>query len=85
VTLPAIRAGVGYGIVLTTARALGEFGAVSVVSSNIAGQSQTLTLYVEDRFQGFDSTGAYTASVELAALAVLTVVIMMLLKPKERT
>jgi sulfate transport system permease protein len=84
VTLPAIRSGLGYGIVLTTARALGEFGAVSVVSSNIASQSQTLTLYVENRFQAFDSAGAYTASLTLAALAVLTLVAMTLWKPKEK-
>ncbi|HEX8917913.1 MAG TPA: sulfate ABC transporter permease subunit [Chloroflexota bacterium] len=83
VTLPAIRSGLGYGIVLTTARALGEFGAVSVVSSNIAGQSQTMTLYVQDRFQQFDATGAYTASVTLAVLAVFTLIAMTLWKPKE--
>src|SRR5215212_5381055 len=51
ITLPAIRSGVAYGVVLTTARALGEFGAVSVVSGHIAGRTQTLTVYVEDRFQ----------------------------------
>jgi sulfate transport system permease protein len=84
VTLPAIRAGLEYGVVLTTARALGEFGAVSVVSSNIAGQTQTLTLFVENRFQTFDSTGAYTASLVLAALAVATLAAMTLWKPKER-
>src|SRR5919199_4083309 len=56
VTLPAIRSGVGYGVVLTTARALGEFGAVSIVSGRLAGQTETLTLYVEDRFQAFDTT-----------------------------
>ena len=57
VTLPAIRWGVVYGVVLTTARALGEFGAVSVVSGRIEGQTQTLPLYVQDRFENFDSTG----------------------------
>jgi sulfate/thiosulfate transport system permease protein len=85
VTLPAIRSGLGYGVVLTTARALGEFGAVSVVSSNIVGKSQTLTLYVENRFQAFDSTGAYTASVLLALLAVMALVAMTLSNPKETT
>jgi sulfate transport system permease protein len=83
ITLPAIRAGLGYGIVLTTARALGEFGAVSVVSSNIAGQSQTLTLYVEDRYRQIDSTGLYTASFTLAALALITVVGMALWRRTE--
>ena len=83
ITLPAIRTGVGYGIVLTTARALGEFGAVSVVSGNIIGETQTLTLYVQDRFQSFDSTGAYTASVELAVLALLILPLMSLFRSRE--
>ena len=72
VTLPAIRSGVAYGVVLTTARTLGEYGAVSVVSGKLAGRTETLTLLVEDRFQSFDLTGAYTASVVLAVLALLT-------------
>jgi sulfate/thiosulfate transport system permease protein len=76
ITLPAIRPAIAYGVVLTTARALGEFGAVSVVSGNLAGQTQTLTLYVQDRFQAFDLTGAYTASVELALLAVVTLLLL---------
>ncbi len=71
ITLPAIRWGVAYGVVLTTARALGEFGAVSVVSGHIRGQTETLTLHVEDRFQSFDLTGAYAASVVLALLALV--------------
>ena len=80
VTLPAIRAGVTYGVVLTTARALGEFGAVSIVSGRLAGQTETLTLYVQERFEQFDLTGAYTASVALALLALATVVAMNLFK-----
>lgn len=79
VTLPAIRWGVSYGVVLTTARALGEFGAVSIVSGNIEGQTQTLPLYVSDRYENFDLTGAYTAAVLLALLAVITLVAMRLL------
>ena len=51
ITLPAVRYGLIYGIVLTTARVIGEFGAVAVVSGNIAGQSQTMTLYVQNQFQ----------------------------------
>jgi sulfate transport system permease protein len=74
VTLPAIRAGVTYGVVLTTARALGEFGAVSIVSGRLSGQTETLTLYVQERFEQFDLTGAYTASLVLALLALATVV-----------
>lgn len=79
VTLPAIRWGVSYGVVLTTARALGEFGAVSIVSGNIEGQTQTLPLYVSSRYENFDLTGAYTAAVLLAILAILTLVAMRLL------
>lgn len=71
VTLPAIRWGVAYGVILTTARALGEFGAVSVVSGRIAGQTETLTLHVEERFQAFELTGAYAAAVVLALLALV--------------
>jgi sulfate transport system permease protein len=83
ITLPAIRWGVAYGVVLTTARALGEFGAVSVVSGHIAGQTETLTLHVQDRFEAFDLTGAYAASLVLALLALLTLLSMNLLRRKE--
>jgi sulfate transport system permease protein len=69
VTLPAIRPAVAYGVVLTTARALGEFGAVAVVSGHLEGQTETLTLYVQNRFEGFDVQGAYALSVLLAVLA----------------
>jgi len=85
VTWPAIRWAVGYGVVLTTARALGEFGAVSVVSGHIAGRTETLTLYVQDRYQQFDATGAYAVSVLLALLAIVTTVLMNTLRPKEET
>jgi sulfate/thiosulfate transport system permease protein len=79
VTLPGIRWGVVYGVVLTTARALGEFGAVSIVSGRIEGQTQTLPLYVQDRFENFDTTGAYAAAVVLALLALATLLAMNLL------
>jgi sulfate/thiosulfate transport system permease protein len=84
VTLPAIRWGVTYGVILTTARALGEFGAVSVVSGKLEGQTQTLTLFVEDRFQNFDLTGAYAASVVLAILAVAVILSMTLLDRRRK-
>ena len=83
ITLPAIRWGVAYGVVLTTARALGEFGAVSVVSGKIAGRTETLTLHVEDRFQHFDLTGAYAASIVLALMALATLLLINLFRPKE--
>ncbi len=84
VTLPGIRWGVVYGVVLTTARALGEFGAVSIVSGRIEGQTQTLPLYVQDRFENFDTTGAYTAAVVLALLALGTLLVMNLLTRRTR-
>jgi sulfate transport system permease protein len=84
VTLPGIRWGVVYGVVLTTARALGEFGAVSIVSGRIEGQTQTLPLYVQDRFENFDTTGAYTAAVMLALLALGTLLAMNLLARRTR-
>lgn len=79
ITLPAIRWGVAYGVILTTARALGEFGAVAVVSGKIEGQTETMTLFVEQRFQAFDLTGAYAASVVLALLALVVIGTMTLL------
>jgi sulfate transport system permease protein len=83
ITLPAIRWGVAYGVVLTTARAIGEFGAVSVVSGRIAGQTQSLTLLVEQRFQNFDLAGAYAASALLGVIAIATLLAMTLLKPRK--
>ena len=85
VTFPAIRWAIAYGVVLTTARALGEFGAVSVISGHIVGKTETLTLHVEAQYQQFDYTGAYAASVVLAMIAVATLVAMTLFKPKEET
>lgn len=79
VTLPSIRWGLAYGVVLSVARALGEFGAVSVVSGNISGQTQTLTLLVEKRFNNFDLAGAYAASALLAVLALGTLLVMTVL------
>jgi sulfate transport system permease protein len=81
ITLPAIWPAVAYGLVLTTARAIGEFGAVSVVSGHIEGQTQTLPLYVEDEFGNFDVIGAYSASIVLALIAILTLVILNWRKP----
>jgi sulfate transport system permease protein len=83
VTLPAIRYGVAYGVVLSTARAIGEFGAVSVVSGKIAGQTDTLTLLVENRFQNFDIAGAYAASALLALIALATLLALTRLRPRE--
>jgi sulfate/thiosulfate transport system permease protein len=85
VTFPAIRWAVAYGVVLTTARSLGEFGAVSVVSGRIVGRTETLTTRVQDQFEGFDVTGAYAASVVLMLIAIATLVALSIFKPKEET
>lgn len=66
VTLPSIRWGLAYGVTLTVARALGEFGALLVVSGNILGRTQTATLYIHDGIESFNTEGAYAASVLLA-------------------
>jgi sulfate transport system permease protein len=72
ITLPSIRWGLVYGVVLATARSIGEFGAVSVVSGRISGQTETLTLLVQRRFENFDLAGAYAASALLALIALVT-------------
>jgi sulfate transport system permease protein len=82
ITLPSVRWGVAYGVVLTTARSLGEYGAVAVVSGRLAGATETLTLHVDERFLAFDLVAAYTTSVVLAVLAVLTLIAMNLFKPQ---
>jgi sulfate transport system permease protein len=85
ITLPAIRWAIAYGVVLTMARCLGEFGAVSVVSGRIAGKTETMTLHVQERFDAFDYVGAYAASVVLALVAIATLIAMNLFKPKEES
>jgi sulfate transport system permease protein len=75
ITLPNIRRGLAYGVTLTTARVLGEFGAVAIVSGAIAGKTQTLTLFISDSIDNLDPQAAYTGAVALclSALIVLTV------------
>jgi sulfate/thiosulfate transport system permease protein len=75
ITLPSIRWGLTYGIVLTIARTLGEYGAVIMVSSNLPGTSQTLTLLVSDRHQRGAEYGAYAISALLMAVAVIVLVV----------
>ena len=82
ITFPAIRWGIIYGVVLSVARAVGEFGAVSVVSGRVAGETQTLTLLVQQRFENFDVAGAYAASALLAVIALLTLVVMTRVNPR---
>ena len=75
VTLPNIKWALLYGVVLTNARAVGEFGAVSVVSGNIRGETNTLPLHVELLYQDYNLVGAFTSATLLAAIALLTLVV----------
>ncbi|HET7196318.1 MAG TPA: sulfate ABC transporter permease subunit [Nocardioides sp.] len=83
ITLPSIKWAVVYGVVLSLARSLGEFGAVKIVSGNFSGQTQTATLIVEQKYQNFDQEAAYATSFLLAAASVLCIVVVSLLRPKE--
>jgi sulfate transport system permease protein len=83
VTLPSIRWAVSYGVVVTTARAIGEFGAVSIVSGAIVGQTETMTLRIQGRVESFDMVGAYADSIVLALIAIVTLITMNRLRPKE--
>jgi sulfate transport system permease protein len=83
VTLPAIRWAVIYGVILTTARCLGEYGAVAVVSGRLQGETETATLRVEERYESFDLAGAYAISIVLALMAVLVLVALTVIRPKE--
>jgi sulfate/thiosulfate transport system permease protein len=82
VTLPNIRWGLLYGVILTNARVMGEFGAVSVVSGNIAGKTQTLPLFVEEAYKQYQTQSSYAAAVVLALLAVVTLVLKTILENK---
>jgi sulfate transport system permease protein len=87
ITLPTIRWALAYGVVLSLARSLGEFGAVRVVSGSVAGQSQTPTLFVNDAYQEFGPVAehaAFTAAFALMLVAVLFIVLIAWLRPKEQ-
>jgi sulfate transport system permease protein len=85
VTLPAIRWAVIYGTILTVARALGEYGAVNLVSSNIVGSGLTLPLYVGNRVNQFDPTAAYSAGLLLAVISLIILVGMTSFSNRRRT
>jgi sulfate transport system permease protein len=84
ITLPSIRWGVTYGVVLATARALGEFGAVAVVSGRISGSTETLPLYLRKLFDTFNVAGAYAAAVVLALLALVVLFAMNFVQRRDR-
>lgn len=83
ITLPSIRWGLGYGVILTIARALGEYGGVSLVSQSKPGESQTLTLLVKSRYDNLDVSGAYAAATLLMLIAVVALIIMTVLDRKK--
>ncbi|MGH7980934.1 MAG: sulfate/thiosulfate ABC transporter permease CysW, partial [Limisphaerales bacterium] len=72
VTLPNIKWGLVYGVILCNARAMGEFGAVSVVSGHIEGQN-TMTLHIQALYENYDQTGAFAVASALTFLALLTI------------
>lgn len=82
ITLPGIRWAIVYGVVLSLARSLGEFGAVKVVAGNVSGQSQVATVLVQQKYQNFEQETAYSVSFMLAFAAVLCLVVVALLRPK---
>ncbi|HEU5263525.1 MAG TPA: sulfate ABC transporter permease subunit CysW [Gaiellaceae bacterium] len=82
ITLPSIRWAVIYGVILTTARCLGEYGAVAVVSGRLQGQTETATLRVQERYEAFDLAGAYAISIVLACIAILVLVAMTVIRPR---
>jgi len=84
ITLPSIKWAVVYGVVLSLARSMGEFGAVKIVSGNFTGETQTATLVVEQKYQNFEQSTAYATSFVLAFVAVLCIVVVSLLRPKEQ-
>jgi len=82
ITLPSIRWAIVYGVVLTTARALGEYGTVAVVSGNISGKTETATVRVDLLINNFNDAGAYSVSLVLALIAVIVLVAMTVIRPR---
>ena len=84
VTLPHIKWALLYGVVLCTARAMGEFGAVSVLSGHLRGKTNTLPLYIELLYQGYDFTGAFAVSSILVIMAIIVLILRLILEHKGR-
>jgi sulfate transport system permease protein len=85
ITLPAIKWAVVYGVVLSLARAIGEFGALKIVSGNLTGQTQTAPLVVEQKYNNFAQGEAYAVSFVLVLISVLCILVVSLLRPQEST
>lgn len=83
ITLPGIKWATLYGVVLSLARALGEFGAIKVVAGNVGGETQVATVLVQQKYQNFEQQTAYSVSFLLVFAAVLCLVVVALLRPKE--
>ncbi len=84
ITLPNIRWGLLYGVILCNARAMGEFGAVYVVSGHIAGQTNTMPLQIEQLFQGFNTPGSFAVASVLTMLAVVSLLLKVVVEQKSR-
>ncbi|MFL6065147.1 MAG: sulfate ABC transporter permease [Friedmanniella sp.] len=82
-TLPSIRWALAYGVVLTLARALGEFGAVRVVAGNVLGSTQTMPLLAAQRYADLDENGAYAISFLMVTIAILCIIVVALLRPRD--
>ncbi|PUA82646.1 sulfate ABC transporter permease [Nocardioides currus] len=82
ITLPSIKWAVVYGVVLSLARSLGEFGAVKIVSGNITGRTQTATLVVEAKYQNFQQSEAYATSFLLIFVSIACLIVVAFLRPK---
>jgi sulfate transport system permease protein len=83
ITLPSIRWAVVYGVALSLARSLGEFGAVKIVSGNVAGRTRTATLVVEEKYLNFDQGGAYATAFLLTLVAVACIAVVTLVRPDQ--
>jgi sulfate/thiosulfate transport system permease protein len=82
-TLPSVRWALAYGVVLTLARSLGEFGAVRVVAGNVLGSTQTMPLLAAQRYNDLDEQGAYSISFVMVAVAIMCIIVVAILRPKE--
>jgi sulfate transport system permease protein len=82
ITFPHIKWALLYGVVLCTARAMGEFGAVSVLSGHLRGKTNTMPLYIELLYQGYDFTGAFAVSAILVLMAVIILVLRSVLEAR---
>jgi sulfate transport system permease protein len=85
ITLPGIKWAIVYGVVLSLARSLGEFGAVKVVSGNVLGETRTATLVVEEKYLNFAQQEAYAVAFLLAMVSVVCIVVVALIRPKEKS